>query len=373
MRQVTSDWNEGYDWSAGIPACMRATPEKTMASSNGNRFFVLRTHAGRDACGPVGGEHEKTRAWHNAANILLVLLSCSSAVSAHEGKPHDLEDLLYTWSFDPLIVFGLLASAFIYVTGVRNLWRAGGRAHGIGLWAAAAFAGGWISMFVALVSPLHPWGEVLFSAHMTQHEILMLISAPLFVLGRPFVAAMWAVPHASRRPIGAVFNTSRLKNVWRKLTVPFIAFVIHAIALWAWHIPFLFQATLKSDLVHTFQHASFFLSALLFWWAIIYGGRGLSSYGAGVLYLFITSIHSWLLGVLLTLTSRVWYPAYSETTAWWGLTPIEDQQLGGLIMWVPAGIVYIIAALIMFSGWLRESEIRAVRRERRLLDESAAG
>jgi cytochrome c oxidase assembly factor CtaG len=224
-------------------------------------------------------------------------------------------------------------------------------------------------MFIALVSPLHPWGEVLFSAHMTQHEILMLISAPLFVIGRPFIAAMWAVPREARRPIGSVFSSSGLKTAWRFVTVPFVAWAVHAAALWAWHIPFLFQATLRSDLVHTLQHTSFFLSALLFWWAIICGSKGLSSYGTGVLYLFTTSLHSGLLGVLLTLTSRVWYPAYSETTASWGLTPIEDQQLGGLIMWVPAGIVYIAAALIMFAGWLGESERRALRAEHRLLND----
>jgi putative membrane protein len=183
---------------------------------------------------------------------------------------------------------------------------------------------------------------------------------------------MWAAPHAWRRPIGSILTDAGLKNVWRKMTLPFVAWAIHAVALWTWHIPFLFQATLESDLVHTLQHASFFLSALLFWWAIIYGGRGLSSYGAGVLYLFTTSIHSGLLGVFLTLTTRVWYPVYSGTTASWGLTPLEDQQLGGLIMWVPAGIVYIVAALVMFAGWLRESESRSLRRERRLVDEAAA-
>jgi putative membrane protein len=198
----------------------------------------------------------------------------------------------------------------------------------------------------------------------------MLISAPLFVIGRPFVAAMWSAPQSWRRPIGTGISEPHLKVVWRRLTAPFVAWIIHAVALWIWHIPFLFQATLQSDLVHTLQHASFFLSALLFWWAIIYGSRGAESYGAGVLYLFTTSIHSGLLGVLLTLTSRVWYPAYSETTGSWGLTPLEDQQLGGLIMWVPAGIVYIVAALFMFSGWLEESGNRTLRRENRVIDQS---
>ena len=133
--------------------------------------------------------------------------------------------------------------------------------------------------------------------------------------------------------------------------------------MWIWHLPVLFQATLENDAVHTAQHVSFFGSALLFWWAIIYGKRGLASYGAGVLYLFTTSIHSGILGAFLTFTHRVLYPVYSGSTESWGLTPLEDQQLGGLIMWVPAGLVYILAALVMFAGWLRESERRAIKRK----------
>ncbi|MBV9215049.1 MAG: cytochrome c oxidase assembly protein, partial [Acidobacteria bacterium] len=130
-----------------------------------------------------------------------------------------------------------------------------------------------------------------------------------------------------------------------------------------WHIPYLFQATLESDLVHTFQHVSFFGSGLLFWWSIIYGRQGIANYGLGVLYLFITSLHSGILGAFLTFTRRVWYPIYSPSTAEWGLSPVEDQQLGGLIMWVPAGLVYIGAALIMFAAWIHSSERLAIRRE----------
>ncbi|PYT01621.1 MAG: hypothetical protein DMF63_01885 [Acidobacteria bacterium] len=303
-------------------------------------------------------------------SAFIVILVAASTTFAHEGEPHDFGELWHAWSFDPLVVVILASSALVYVNGLKNLWKAGGRGHGISEWEATAFAFGWFSIFIALVSPVHAWGEVLFSAHMLQHEILMLLSAPLFVIGRPFVAAMWCAPNSWRRPIGSTISEGHLKFLWRRITSPFVAWLVHALALWIWHIPFLFQATLKSDVVHTLQHASFFGSALLFWWAIIYGSRGVASYGAGILYLFTTSIHSGLLGVLLTLTSRVWYPAYSETTASWGLTPIEDQQLGGLIMWVPAGIVYIVAALIMFSGWLRESGNRALRRENRIANQS---
>jgi putative membrane protein len=295
--------------------------------------------------------------------VVSILFLSMTSTFAHEGKPDRPDDLWTDWSFDPLIVASLVISLAMYCYGLFRLWRSSERGRGISRWAAGAFAAGWLSLVVALVSPLHPWGEVLFCAHMTQHEILMLVSAPLFVLARPLIAMMWAMPLAWRTSVANVFKTGMLERVWHFLTNGFVAWAVHAVALWVWHIPVLFQATLENDFIHTLQHVSFFGSALLFWWAIIYGRRDLASYGAGVLFLFTTSIHSGILGALLTFTTRVWYPAYSNTTAAWGLTPLEDQQLGGLIMWVPAGIVYILAALFMFAGWLNESEKRVIRRE----------
>jgi putative membrane protein len=123
----------------------------------------------------------------------------------------------------------------------------------------------------------------------------------------------------------------------------------------------LFQATLDSEIVHTLQHLSFLGSALLFWWALIHGREGLLGYGAAALYLFTTSVHSGVLGALITFARDVWYPAYARSTESWGLTPLEDQQLGGLIMWIPAGLVYVFAGLMLVAGWMRESE-RSVRR-----------
>ncbi len=128
-------------------------------------------------------------------------------------------------------------------------------------------------------------------------------------------------------------------------------------------MPALFDATLRSDLVHTLQHLCFLGSALLFWWALVHGPRDLAGYGAAVLYLFTTSVHSGVLGALITFAGSVLYPAYAGTTESWGLTALEDQQLGGLIMWVPAGLVYIFAGLALCAGWMRESERRVLRRE----------
>lgn len=284
---------------------------------------------------------------------------------AHGGKPHGPGDLLTTWGLEPVVLVGLALAGWLYVRGVRRLWRESSAGLGIRRWEAACYAAGWLALFVALVSPLHPMGSVLFSAHMTQHEVLMLVAAPLLVLGRPLIAYLWALPVRWRRKAGRVGKVGWVGASWHAVTNPLAAWAIHAVALWVWHAPALFQATLKSELVHTTQHLTFLLSALLFWWALIHGRHALMGYGAAVLYMFTTSVHSGVLGALLTFASSVWYPAYSATTESWGLTPLEDQQLGGLIMWVPAGLVYLFAGLALFAGWLRESERRVLRREGR--------
>lgn len=294
------------------------------------------------------------------------IINFSFPVQAHGGKPHHFGDLWFTWGRDPLVIAGLALTAWLYWRGLRRVWRESSeRGRARRKKEALAFACGWLALFVALVSPLHPWGEVLFSAHMTQHEVLMLVAAPLLVLGRPLVPFLWALPVGLRRQAGEVGKKRQVRAVWRAMTNPLAAWAIHAVALWVWHAPALFDATLRSDFVHTLQHLSFLGSALLFWWALIHGRRGLMGYGAAVLYMFTTSVHSGVLGALITFGRSVWYPAYAQTTASWGLTPLEDQQLGGLIMWIPAGLVYIFAGLALFAGWLRESETRVLKREER--------
>src|SRR5689334_9038005 len=284
---------------------------------------------------------------------------------AHEGRPHTFHDLWHTWGWDPGVWVPLAVSAAVYGLGVYRAWSASGRGRGVREWEAWCFAGGWLALFVALVSPLHPWGRVLFSAHMTQHEVLMLVAAPLLVLGRPLVAFAWALPVNWARAIGRTTNRPGWQRVWVAISNPLAAWVIHAAALWAWHVPALFQATLENEWVHAAQHLSFLLSAVLFWWAVMHGRNRAVGFGAAVLYLFTTALHNQILGALLTFARTTWYPAYQGTTQSWGLTPLEDQQLGGLVMWIPAGVVYIIAGLALVAGWLRDSERRVQRREAR--------
>ncbi len=253
-----------------------------------------------------------------------------------------------------MVVFSLLVSAWLYFRGVRALWESAGAGHGVRRWEVAAFAGGWLTLALALVSPLHRLGGVLFAAHMAQHELLMVVAAPLLVLGRPIIPFLWALPISWRRVAGGWSAAGPVSATWTVLTLPLMAWAVHAVAVWLWHAPSLYQATLGSEWVHTLQHASFLVTALLFWWALLHGREGRLGRPAAVIYLFTTAGHTSLLGALLTFSPRLWYPLYDSTTGPWGLTPLEDQQLAGVIMWVPAGLSYLVAALALAATWLRD-------------------
>jgi cytochrome c oxidase assembly factor CtaG len=286
---------------------------------------------------------------------------------AHLGH-HDLSSELWRWwSFDPLVVLALALSAWLYGRGVRRLWRRAGVDRGIRRWQALSFLGGWLALFIALVSPLDTLGAVLFSAHMVQHEVLMLLAAPLMVLGQPLLAFLWALPRAGRERVAHSLQNPALGRAWGALTHPLVVFLLHGLAIWIWHLPSLYQATLGSDFVHALQHLSFFGTAALFWWALVHGRYGRLGYGVAVLYVFLTGLHSGVLGALLTFAPRLWYPIYAARAARWGLAPLEDQQLAGLLMWIPAGVVFIVFGLAHFAAWVGVSERRVVAHERERL------
>lgn len=300
---------------------------------------------------------------------LALLLTALAPVPAfaHGGQPIQPHDLWTAWTTDAFVWMLLLASAWLYARGVERMWRRSGAGRGIRRWQAGCFAAGWATLFVAMATPLHALGEALFSAHMVQHELLMALAAPLLVLGRPVIPFLWALPIRWRRGLGRWAKGSAVRGGWRMATGPFAAWLLHAAALWAWHLPGPYQASLASGAVHTLQHASFLGTGLLFWWALIHGRAGRMGYGAAAFYLFATAMHSGGLGALLTFAPEPWYPAYAGAAQAWGLTALEDQQLAGLVMWIPAGLSYLVAGLVLVAAWLREAERRATRWQDRAL------
>jgi putative membrane protein len=286
------------------------------------------------------------------------LLLLPSAAFAHGGEQHLSQEMWSWWTWDPLVILSLAVSGWLYVRGLRRLWARAGVGQGIRRWEAAAFAAGWASVAIALVSPLDALSDILFSAHMAQHEVLMLISAPLMVLGRPLMPFLWAFGPERRERIGHAFQAPPVASTWRAITGPLTVWVLHGVALWVWHIPSLYEAALRNDGIHAVQHLCFFVTAGLFWWALVHGRFGRAGYGVAVFYVFTTALHSSVLGALLTFAPRLWYPLYEARTLRWHLSPLEDQQLAGLLMWVPAGVIFLILGLALFAAWMGVLERR---------------
>jgi cytochrome c oxidase assembly factor CtaG len=215
-------------------------------------------------------------------------------------------------------------------------------------------------LVLALASPLDALADQLFSAHMAQHVLLAIVAPPLIVAGAPLTAALWLLPLATRKRL--VQWTKRhgwLTSLWAVMTAPALAWAIHAVAMWTWHLPRLYALALDNSVVHAAEHVSFVGTASLIWWGIIYPRRSRrAAYALGVAALFLTMMQSGALGALLTLSHRIWFPVHAAGEARWGLAPLEDQQLAGLIMWVPGGLLYLAAMSVLFLAWMRQGERR---------------
>jgi putative membrane protein len=285
--------------------------------------------------------------------IALAVAAMPAMAAAHVLDPAAPPPLSFGWTFDPFVAGALALSLALYACGFLRLrGRAGMRSRRLRRWQGAAFMGGWATLVMALVSPLDALGAALFSAHMVQHELLMLLAAPLLVLGRPLGVWIWGLPAAWRTAVGRATRWRPLHATWAGITAPLGAWLLHAAALWLWHAPWLFQAALLHPWVHTLQHTSFLASALLFWWTI-FGRRSRAEAGApAMLSLFTTMVHTGALGALLALAPGLWYPLYVEPTSALGFDALQDQQMGGLVMWVPGGVAYLVGALVVAARWL---------------------
>jgi putative membrane protein len=249
-----------------------------------------------------------------------------------------------SWTFEPFVVGSLILSAFFYARGVRRLWSSAGTGKGVTYGRVLAFAAGELALVIALVSPLDALGGTLLSAHMAQHGVLAGIAPPLLMLGRPGVAFAW------------VFRWKWIGRVTHALAAPMRATVLLGITMWVWHAPALFNAAVSYEWVHALQHICFLVPALLFWQAVLDGRHRAAP---AFLAAFFTFMHTGLLGGLLTMAPEPLYAAYFGHTGLWGMTELQDQQLAGLLMWLPMGIPYLMAGLVLASRLIRLDPQRA--------------
>ncbi len=283
-----------------------------------------------------------------------VLLGAAFPAHAHTVGGTGAEP---AFTLDLKVVVPLGVSLALYLSGVFRLWTRAGIGRAVRHWQVRCFTGGWALLVVALVTPLHWLGERLFVAHMVEHEILMVVAAPLLVVARPLPAFVWGLPQSLRRPFGKLLQGASKQPMWRLALDQRSATALHGVAIWGWHLPSAFDLALSNPWVHWLQHLSFLLTAMLFWWALLREHRRGPAYGTAVVMLFITALHSGLLGILLTLARHPLYPAQT-TAAGWGLTALEDQQAAGLAMWIPPGLIYAAAALALFAFWMARPSSR---------------
>ena len=268
------------------------------------------------------------------------------------GAPPDPAAIWTHWRLDPVVLGVLLGCWLLYVAGRARLVRNGPAAAGG--WRSVAFHSGWVIATLALVSPLCPLSVSLFAARAAQHVVLTLVAAPLIAAASPW-NAMFSALH-----VEPSWRARARSGAGRALSnAPLLAAGAFAALVWTWHAPGPYALTFSSVPLYWLMHLSLFASALWLWTALLHGAQ--TSVPAGLLASVASSVQMGLLGALITLSPRPFYAPHFLTTEAWGYTPLQDQQLGGVIMWVPGCTVFLVVAMIVLARCLAGSAQRDQR------------
>jgi cytochrome c oxidase assembly factor CtaG len=255
---------------------------------------------------------------------------------------------LTAWNWEPSIIIGTALIVGLYLYGIGPLRRKYQLATEVKRGQVVAFLLGVFIIFLALVSPLDELGDsYLFSAHMVQHLFITLVGPPLLLIGTP----AWLLQPLLRKR--AVFLIARV------LTFPALAFLLYNADFWLWHAPPLYNATLENQGIHILEHVTFIVFGILNWWPIFSPSEELPrlSLGGQILYIFLTGMPTVALGAGLTFFPPLYAP-YLAAPRIWGLSAAVDQQLGGLIMWIPGNIFYIVIVSILFIQWMQKQDAK---------------
>ncbi len=256
--------------------------------------------------------------------------------------PYELD-----WGLHPSVVLGTGLLGALYFWGIGPLRRRLNLGPPVPAWQVASFSAALLVLLVALNGPVHDLSDYyLFSVHMAQHLVLTLIFPPLLIAGIP---GWLLTPLLRHKPV---------LRVARFLSHPVVAAAVYSATIAGWHVPPAYDLMMRNHNVHIATHLMFMVTATMMWWPVMSPSPELPrlSRGTGMLYLFLVGIPMQLVAALLTLSGDVLYPWYSVAPRTWGLSPHDDQQLGGLLMWVPGNLWIFLAIGVLFFNWARESE-----------------
>ena len=270
--------------------------------------------------------------------------------------PDQAIDFSWTaWHGHPSVIAGIIALTGAYLLGVGPLRRRYGWAPGIGVGQVTFFLAGVLVIFIALLSPLHELGDnYLFSAHMAQHLLLTLVVPPLLLAGTP----AWLI-----RPL---FRSAGALKIGRFLTLPIVAFILFNAVFVLWHVPALYDLALRERGIHILEHLTFLVTALIMWWPIL----GMlpvmprPPFLVQMVYLFVQPTVPAILGAIITFSDGVLYDWYAQAPRIWEISAHTDQQVGGIIMWVPGGLAFLLTFVIVFLLWASREESEDRRRQR---------
>jgi cytochrome c oxidase assembly factor CtaG len=303
--------------------------------------------------------------------LLLAALVLPSQALAHGAiaRAPQLPGILMQWRLEPFALAGVTLAGAGYFWAVRRIGR-GHPGHPNPPRRSWFFVAGLLALVLALTSPIEVYEGQLFSVHMAQHMLLELVAAPLLLAGAPITLALRVASPSVRRRLLKILQS----RVTHLVSFPIVAWVLFAAVNWGWHFSVLYDQALENPWLHYVEHASFLGAALLFWWPVL--GVDPSTWRmphpARLLYLFLAMPQNSFLGVALLSAGTVLYPHYVTNLRSWGPTPLDDQRLGGTLMWVGGDLAFLIAMALVLAGWMRYEDRRTARLDARLAAERAA-
>ncbi|MBS60661.1 MAG: hypothetical protein CL606_05065 [Anaerolineaceae bacterium] len=278
----------------------------------------------------------------------------------------ELSALLRSWEWRFVVIASVGLSCSVYLNGftrIRNLRSRSESRDAIGLvpyWRLLSYIVGLLCIVIALLSPVEVLSGQLFFMHMIQHMLLVMCAPPLLLLSNPFPVLLWGLPTKVRNLVAGLFvGKSWLRRLLKRYAGPGMCWIVFVIVYIGWHDPILYEAALSSRVVHDIEHISFFLSSMLFWWHVTGAAPRVHQnlvYGRRITYLLVTVPVNMITGVVITFSREPIYEYYVKIQRPWSLTVMQDQMIGGIIMWIPGSMMLIVAIIVLVVRMMSSDE-----------------